>query len=78
LVIARLDQTGEYLSLQIEPKTLERGAFLDLANDGKILTAGGVYGVRWNGRLLVFKIDPGAKSSHTPLVGRLLRLDAAS
>jgi hypothetical protein len=78
LVIARLDQTGEYFSLQIEPKTLERGAFLDLANDGKTLTAGGVYGVRWNGRLLVFKIDPGAKSSHTPLVGRLLRLDAAS
>jgi hypothetical protein len=78
LVIARLDETGEYFSLQIEPKTLERGAFLDLANDGKVLTAGGVYGVRWNGRLLVFKVDPNAKSSHTPLVGRLLRLGLAS
>jgi hypothetical protein len=78
LVIARLDQTGEYFSLHIEPKTLERGAFLDLASEGKSLTAGGVYGIRWNGRLLVFKVDAGAKSTNTPLVGRLLRLGLAS
>jgi hypothetical protein len=77
LVIARLDQTGEYFSLQIEAKTLERGAFLDLASEGKTLTAGGVYGVRWNGHLVVFKVDAGARSG-SPLIGRLLRLGLAS
>jgi hypothetical protein len=78
LVIARLDQTGEYFSLIIESKKLEHGAFLDFATDGKALTAGGVYGARWNGHLLVFKIDANAKPSQTPIIGRLLRLGAAS
>jgi hypothetical protein len=78
LVIARLDQTGEYYSLQIEPGAPGRGAFLDLAKEGKTLTAGGVYGIRWNGRLLVFKVDAAAKSNGAPLVGRLLRLGMAS
>lgn len=78
LVIARLDQTGEYFSLTIKSKKLEHGAFLDFATDGKALTAGGVYGARWNGHLLVFKIDANAKPSQTPIIGRLLRLGAAS
>jgi hypothetical protein len=78
LVIARLDQTGEYFSLQIEPGALKRGAFLDLAKEGKTLTAGGVYGIRWNGRLLVFKVDPAARSNDASIVGRLLRLGIKS
>ncbi len=78
LVIARLDKPGEYFALTIEPKQLVRGAFLDFARDGRSLTAGGVYGARWNRRLTVFKIDPGAKPGQTPIVGRLLRLVAAN
>jgi hypothetical protein len=78
LVIARLDRTGEYFALSIEPKQLVRGVFLDLATDGKSLTAGGIYGVRWNGHLIVFKVDPSAKPGQTPIIGRLLRLGSAS
>jgi hypothetical protein len=78
LVIARLDRTGEYFALTIEPKQLVRGVFLDLATDGKSLTAGGIYGVRWNGHLIVFKVDPSAKPGQTPIIGRLLRLGSAS
>lgn len=78
LVIARLDRTGEYFALTIEPKHLVRGVFLDMATDGKSLTAGGVYGVRWNRRLIVFKVDPNAKPGQTPIIGRLLRLGSAS
>ena len=78
LVIARLDRAGEYFALTIEPKQLGRGAFLDLAADGRSLTAGGVYGARWNGRLTVFKVDPNAKPGQAPIIGRLLRLGSAS
>jgi hypothetical protein len=78
LVIARLDRVGEYFALPIEPRNLLHGAFLDLAVSGKSLTPGGVYGVRWQKRLTVFKIDLGAKPGRTPIVGRLLRLESAS
>lgn len=78
LVIARLDQTGEYISLPIEPSKLLRGAFLDLSAEGRLLSAGGVYGARWQKHLTVFKIDPNAKAGSTPIVGRLLRLESAS
>ncbi len=78
LVIARLDKSGEYIALTIEPKQLVRGAFFDFARDGESLTAGGVYGARWNRRLTVFKVDPDAKPGQTPIVGRLLRLVAAN
>jgi hypothetical protein len=78
LVIARLDQDGEYLALIIDPNQLLRGRFLDLAAEGKSLTAGGVYGARWNGRLVVFRIDPNARSGQSPIIGRLLRLGHAN
>lgn len=78
LVIARLDRKGEYFALTVDPKRLLRGGFLDLAADGKSLTAGGVYGVRWNRRLIVFRVDANAKPGQPPIVGRLLRLDPAS
>jgi hypothetical protein len=78
LVIARLDKTGEYFTWPIEQGSLLRGAFFDLATDGKSLTPGGIYGARWRKHLTVFKIDPGAKAGQTPIVGRLLRLESAS
>jgi hypothetical protein len=78
LVVARLDKKGEYFSIPIDPKQLVHGAFLDFAADGKSLTAGGAYGARWGGRLLVFKVDPAAKSGAAPIVGRLVRLGSTS
>jgi hypothetical protein len=78
LVIARLDKAGEYFKWPIEQQSLMRGAFFDLATDGKSLTPGGTYGARWGKHLTVFKIDPNAKPGQTPIVGRLLRLVSAS
>jgi hypothetical protein len=78
LVIARLDAYGEYYALTIDPERLLRGTFLDLAAEGKSPTAGGVYGARWNRRLIVFKVDPGARPGRGPIAGRLLRLDPPS
>jgi hypothetical protein len=74
LVIARLDKTGEYFAFKIDHNNLLHNEFLDLAADGKSLSAGGVYGARWGGRLTVFKVDDRAKPSSGPLIGRLLRL----
>jgi hypothetical protein len=54
-----------------------RGRFLDLAVEGKSLSPGGVYGARWQKRLVVFKVDSGAKPGATPILGRLLRLGFA-
>jgi hypothetical protein len=77
LVIGRLDQKGEYFELDIDQDKLLRRRFLDLAADGKSLTAGGVYGARWNKRLIVFRIDKTALPGQSPLLGRLLRLEGA-
>jgi hypothetical protein len=78
LVIARLDKTGEYFAFKIDHRTLLHEEFLDLAADGKSLSAGGVYGARWAGRLTVFKVDDRAEPSHSPVAGRLVRLGPAS
>jgi hypothetical protein len=77
LVIGRLDKKGEYYELDIDQDKLIRRRFLDLAADGKSLTAGGVYGARWKRRLIVFRIDEGALPGQSPLLGRLLRLEFA-
>ena len=74
LVIARLDTQGEYLKMPIDAAQLVHGRFLDFAELGKTLTAGGVYGARWNKRLVVFRIDAKARPGKTPIIGRLLRL----
>ena len=74
LVIARLDKKGEYFALMIDSKHLQRGMFLDFAVEGKSLTPGGVYGVRWASRLIAFKVDENAKPDRTPAIGRLLIL----
>ena len=77
LVIARLDAKGEYLKFDVDPDNLLRGRFLDFAASGQSLSPGGVYGARWQKRLIVFRIDSAAKSGATPLLGRLLRLGFA-
>jgi hypothetical protein len=74
LVIARLDTKGEYFNFDIDQDMLLRGRFLDLAIAGKSLSPGGVYGARWQKRLVVFKIDSAARPGATPILGRLLRL----
>ena len=77
LVIARLDTKGEYFNFDIDQDKLLRGRFLDLAVEGKSLSPGGVYGARWQKRLVVFKVDPAASPGPTPILGRLLRLGFA-
>jgi hypothetical protein len=77
LVIARLDTKGEFLNIAIDHSQLRAGRFLDLADRGETLTPGGVYGARWEKRLVVFKIDPGAKPGKAPIIGRLMRLGFA-
>ena len=77
LVIARLDTNGEYFHFDIDQDKLLRGRFLDLAVEGKSLSPGGVYGARWQKRLVVFKVDPTASPGPTPILGRLLRLGFA-
>ena len=74
LVIARLDTKGEYFNFDIDQDMLLHGRFLDLAIRGKSLSPGGVYGARWQKRLVVFKIDSAARPGPTPILGRLLRL----
>jgi hypothetical protein len=74
LVIGRIDQNGEYFNLDIDQDKLSRRRFLDFAADGKSLTAGGVYGARWQNRLTVFRIDKAALPGQAAILGRLLRL----
>lgn len=77
LVIARLDAKGQFLTIDVDHSRLLAGRFLDFADRGEALTAGGVYGARWERRLVVFKIDAHAKPGKTPVVGRLIRLGFA-
>lgn len=77
LVIGRLDQKGEYYDLDINQDKLLHRRFLDLAADGKSLTAGGIYGARWKKRLTVFRIDQAALPGQAPVLGRLLKLEPA-
>jgi len=77
LIVARLDKKGEYFDLMIDQEKLSRRRFLDFAASSMSLTAGGVYGARWDNRLVVFRIDPTASSGHSPIIGRLLRLGFA-
>lgn len=78
LVIERVDQPGERYDIALAPERMTRGAFLDLAKTGIVLTSGGIYRVAAGERKVVFKIDPSAASGQTPLVGRLIRLQPAN
>ena len=74
LVIARLDTVGEYFKWDIEPDKLLKRRFLDLAEESATLTPGGVYGARWQKRLVVFQVDRSAQPGSTSAIGRLIRL----
>lgn len=74
LVIERLDHSGEKFDIDISGPQLTRGAFFDLAENDKALTAGGTYSVTFSGQQAVFKVDPHAKPGAEPVIGRLLRL----
>lgn len=80
LVIERIDQPGERYEIALGADRLTQGAFLDLAQTGIALTAGGVYRASAGGREMVFKIDvgAGAASGGTSIVGRLIRLQPAN
>jgi len=78
LVIERADQPGEHYEIALGADRLTHGAFLDLAKAGIALTAGGIYRAKAAEQEMVFKIDPGAVSGRSPIVGRLIRLQPAS
>jgi hypothetical protein len=77
LLIERLDQPGEAIAIDVQAPQLVRGAFFDLALSNRALAAGGVYRASQNGRQVAFKIAESAAPGATPLVGRLVRFQAA-
>ena len=78
LTIERLDKKGAYFSIPINAGQLSHGAFLDFSANGRSLAPGGVYGVRWAGRLTVFRVAANAKFGRAPVVSRLVKLASQS
>ncbi|MGN6749359.1 MAG: hypothetical protein ACTHJS_12275 [Xanthobacteraceae bacterium] len=76
LILERLDQRGERHELAVTEQGLLGGAFFDCAKAGVALAPGGIYRAKFADREIVFKIDPEAKPSDAPLLGRLARLQA--
>jgi len=74
LVFERLDQKGERQQFDLTGNQL-KGRFYDLAGTSKSLTPGATYAATFASRRIVFRVDPGAKSGPTPIVGRLLRME---
>jgi hypothetical protein len=74
LVIERTDLAGERDEVTLDPKTLVKGKFYDMAKAGKSLMPGGSYAASIGSRKIAFKIDPLARPGDAPIVGRLLRL----
>ena len=74
LVIERIDAPGERLDIILPDAELVHGQFLDLATSGVALAAGGIYKARVGMQEIVFKVDGSAQTGHTPIAGRLLRL----
>jgi hypothetical protein len=74
LIIERTDLAGERDEVALDPKTLVKGKFYDMAKAGKSLVPGGSYAASIGSRKIVFKVDPQAKPGNAPIVGRLLRL----
>jgi hypothetical protein len=77
LVIERLDQPGERLTLQIGGQQLLRGSFYDMAKTDHALAPGGLYRASIDSRQIVFRVDGNAHAGRGPVIGRLLRLPAA-
>jgi hypothetical protein len=76
LVVERLDRPGERHAMAVTEQELVRGAFVDCAKAGVALAPGGIYRAKFGEQEIVFKIDPDAKASGAPLIGRLVRLQA--
>ena len=74
LIIERIDKTDEQYEISLSNITLIHDAFLDLADSGVVLAAGGNYRAKAGAQQIDFVIDPHAQVGHTPIVGRLLRL----
>jgi hypothetical protein len=74
ILIERLDQPGDRQKIDVGAQQLMKGAFYDFARANKALAPGGIYRASTGTRQVVFKIDPGAKSGPSPILGRLLRL----
>ena len=74
IVIERIDKAGEQYEISLNGASLVQGAFLDLANSGVVLTAGGKYRAKAGAQYIDFVIDPHSQAGHTPIAGRLLRL----
>ena len=74
LNIERIDQPREHYELALPAAALLHGRFLDTAEVGLTLTAGGIYRAKAGTQEMIFQIDPQAKPGPSPLVGRLLRL----
>lgn len=74
LNIERVDRPREHYEIALAGAALLRGRFLDTAEVGVTLTAGGVYRATAGTQAVIFQIDPHAKPGPSPLVGRLLRL----
>lgn len=77
LVIERLDKSGERIVLDMRPDQLLHRAFFDSSKSNILLAAGGRYQVPHAERQLVFRIASAARAGPTPLVGRLVRFQAA-
>jgi len=76
LLIERVDRPGEQVEITIAKDKLIRGSFYDLARDGIMLSAGGVYAASLqrssDTQTRRFKIDAKATASMTAAVGRLV------
>ena len=74
LVLERVDvPSGDRLEVVIAPADLVRGAFYDLAKNGKPLKPGGIYRAKVGDQQIVFAVDPAARDGAAPAAGRLLR-----
>lgn len=79
LVIERVDvPSGDRMEVAVAPANLVRGAFYDLAKNGKSLKPGGIYRAKVGDQQIVFEVDATAKDGAEPMAGRLLRFQPAS
>jgi hypothetical protein len=75
LVIERTDGKEPAISVPLRSDGMVGGKFYDFAKAGKSLTPGGTYLATLGAKRYTFQVDPGATSSPTPIISRLLRLE---
>jgi hypothetical protein len=74
--LERTDRPEERLQFAVDDKQLVRGAFFDLAKTNKTLTAGATYVATFGGKKVTFAVAPDAAPGSSPIVGRLVRIEA--